>query len=135
MATIYSSIVGIELFDSHRGPRHVARIRCVPATSYTATSDVFQLGGGGKLFGTATTLSLEDQIESIRKDGKTANLVDGMGGAAGGGAANAAHYVDTVAVSGDNLTAELAVADSTETDLTVANSTSPMEVWVTYDLS
>jgi hypothetical protein len=135
MATIYANVIGIELLDSHRGPRHVARIRCVPATSYTASSDVFQLGAGGKLFGVTTALDLEDQIESIRKDGKTVNLIGGMPGGAGGGASNAAHYIDTCAVSGNNLTAELAVADSTETDLTVANSTSPMEVWVVYDLS
>lgn len=134
MATIYSNIVGIELFDSHHGPRHMARIRAKVATDYSASADNLQLGGGGKLFDVATTLDLEDQIESIRRDGKTVNVIGGVGGGSGGSATTPL-WIDTIAVSGNNLTAEVAGQTSTETDLTAANNTIPMEVWVVYDLS
>lgn len=133
MATIYTNIVGIELFDSHHGPRHMARIRCKVATDYTASTDVLQLGGGGKLFDVSTSLDLEDQIESVRRDGKTVNLIGGVGGGQGGGVTPL--WIDTVAVSGNNLTAEIAGQTSTETDQTVALNTIPFEVWAVYDLS
>jgi hypothetical protein len=134
MATIYSNLVGCELFDSHFGSRHMARLRVKVATDYTASADTFQLGGGGKLFGVSTSLDLEDQIEAIRRDGKTVNLIGGTGGGVGG-TTTPALYVDTVAVSSNNLTAEIAGPTSTETDLAVADNAIPMEVWVVYDLS
>jgi hypothetical protein len=135
LATIYGHVVGIDLFDSHRGPRHVARVRLKVDSDYTASSDTLQIGGGGSLFGTASSLDLEDMIESCRKDGKTVNLIDGMAGGAGGGASNVARYIDTVAVSGNNLTAEVADSASTEQNLAEADNVNAMEVWVCYDLS
>lgn len=134
MAVIESNILGVELFDSHLGPRHVARIRLVPATAYTASADTLKVGGGGKLFGETSTLDLEDVIEAVRRDGKTVNLIDGMAGGAGLSAAGAAVYIDTVAVSGNNLTGEFADAASTEVD-TATSIPSACEVWAVYDLS
>lgn len=134
MATIYTNLVGCELLDSHFGNRHMARLRVKVATDYSASADVLQLGGGGKLFGVSTSLDLEDQIEAIRRDGKTVNLIDAAGGGLGG-TVTPALYVDTVAISGNNVTAEVAGSTSTETDLTAAANVIPMEVWVVYDLS
>ena len=135
MAVIQSNIIGVELFDSHIGPRHTARIRLENAIVYAASADTLQIGGGGKLFGESTSLDLEDIIESIRRDGKTVNLIDGMAGAAGLSTAGAAVYVDTVAVSGNNLTGEFADAASTEVDVAAGGLANPCEVWITYDLS
>ncbi len=134
MAVIESNILGIDLFDSHIGQRHIARIRLVPATAYTASADTLKIGGGGKLFGETNALSLEDTIEAVRRDGKTANLIDGMAGGAGLSAAGAGVYIDTVAVSSDNLTAEFADSASTEVD-TATSIPSACEVWVAYDLT
>lgn len=135
MAVIQSDIIGVELFDSPAGPRHTARIRLENAIVYAASADTLQIGGGGKLFGVTNSLDLEDIIENIRRDGKTVNLIDGMAGAAGYTAAGVAVYVDTVAVSGNNLTGEFADAASTEVDVAAGGLAVPCEVWVTYDLS
>lgn len=135
MAVIQSNVLGIELHDSHAGPRHCARIRLEPFAAYTAAADTLQIGGGGALFGKVSSLDLEDMIESCRRDGKTVNLIAGMAGGAGMSTAGALVYVDTLAVSGNNLTAEFADAASTEISVALGGLTNPCEVWVTYDLS
>jgi hypothetical protein len=134
MATIYADIQGIDLMDSHLGARHAARIRLTNAAGYTAASDNLSVGGGGKLFGAATSASLESIIASVRRDGKAVDVIGGVG--CGVGKAGATDvFIDTIAESSGNLTGEFANASSTEINVSAGAMDVPAEIFVIYDLA
>lgn len=138
MAVIQGDIVGVVFNDSHSGKRGHAEV-FFTVDSYDASADTGKLGSGGKLFGTTSTLSLEDMLESVRRDGHTLNIVDCMAGQSGLDGTTA-FYADTTAVSTDDVTFEIADIDSTEIDATGSNGADgiygrPMSILVAYDIT
>ena len=138
MAVIQGDIVGVVFNDPYAGTRGSASIYFTVAT-YDASADTGKLGSGGTLFGTSSSATLEAMLASVRRDGKTLNIVGGMPGKAGldGGVA---FYADTVAVSTDDITFEISDVSGTEIDATGTNGADgilqrPMEIVVAYDLS
>lgn len=119
MATIYGAIDGIKwLREPHSGGvRALAEVSfSVPA--YTAGSDNGQLGGGGFLYGSATTDTLVTILQNSRRDGKTVTLRDGCSGEEGLSGTTSV-FADTLAVATSNMTFECSNAAGTEINCTV----------------
>jgi hypothetical protein len=119
MATIYGAIDSIKWLSepNNGGIRAVAEVKfSVPL--YDASADNGQLGGGGYIRGASTTNTLVAILQNTRRDGKTVTLRFGMSGEEGFDGTTAI-YADTWAVSGSNMTFELADAGGTEQDCTV----------------
>lgn len=138
MAVIQGDIVGVQFFDPHFGGRGFCRVSFTVA-SYDASADTGKLGSGGKLFGESSSLTLEEMLKSVRRDGKTLNIVDCMAGRAGRDGSTA-YYADTCAVSTDDVTFEISDVSGTEIDGSGTNGADgvtgiPMEILVAYDLS
>lgn len=136
MATIYADIKGVVFHDPHVGSRGQAQV-VFTMPAYTAGSDSGQLGGNSsaKLFGVSTGSSnLETILASVRRDGKTLNIVGGAPGRPGKHGSTE-FYADTVAESSSNVTFELSNQAGTEIDAASGVSDRPCEIIITYDLS
>jgi hypothetical protein len=136
MATIYGDIKGVVFHDPSVGSRGQAQV-IFTMGAYTAASDNGQLGGNAsaKLVGVSTgTSNLETILASVRRDGKTLNIVAGAPGRPGKHGSTD-FYADTVAESSSNVTFELSDQSGTEINAASGVTDRPCEIIVTYDLS
>lgn len=134
MATIYGDIKGVVFHDPHVGSRGQAQV-IFTMGAYSASSDSGSLGGtSSKLFGVANGGTLEAILHSVRRDGKTLNIVGGAPGRPGKHGSTE-FFADTVAESSSNITFELSNVGGTEIDAASGVTDRPCEIWVTYDIS
>jgi hypothetical protein len=124
MAAVVGTIKGIKLLGEPFGGasgRHVAEV-FVTYAAYTASSDTTNVAAVGAA------------IAARRRDGKTVLLKDVTEGNAGRHG-TVEFYNDTLAVSTDAITGELADIDGTEIDALSGVTDRPCSFLVSYKLS